>query len=141
MLIALVALASAPLAHAEPISPSHDTLAGPTVVLLWASWCASCKAELERLPRLSSAASPLPIRTLAIDPPGLARDTLLARHQPIDGAFADRRPARAVLDDWGGAGAALPLAVAVDRHGRICGRKRGLLGTDQLRDWASRCSH
>lgn len=109
------------------------------MVVLWASWCASCKAEIARLPRLADAAAPLPIHTLAIDPPDLARRTLLERGQPIAGAYADGRSPRAVLDAWGGPGAALPIAVALDRDGKVCGRKLGLLGTDQLKEWAAKC--
>jgi hypothetical protein len=33
----------------------------------------------------------------------------------------------------------LPLAVAIDRQGRVCARKRGLLGTDQIKQWSQSC--
>lgn len=131
---------AAPLTATTPLSPAAPPLAGPAVVVLWASWCATCRVEVARLPRLAAVARPLPIRTLAIDPPARALTLLRERGQPTDDAYADDRPPRAVLDDWGGAGSALPLAVAIDARGRVCGRKRGLLGTDQLREWARRCS-
>lgn len=78
--------------------------------------------------------------TLAIDPPDKARRGLAAAGLPLASAYADGRNPRTVLADWGGPGAMLPLAVAVDRQGRICASKRGLLGTDQLRDWSRQCS-
>ncbi|VVT18841.1 conserved exported hypothetical protein [Sphingomonas sp. EC-HK361] len=139
MLIPLLLAVVIPASSAQPLSPAEGPLAGPAVVVLWASWCASCQAEIARLPRLAAAAAPLPVRTLAIDPPALARRTLVARGQSVQGAYADGRPPRAVLDQWGGAGSALPVAVALDRNGKVCGRKLGLLGTDQLKQWAARC--
>ena len=142
MALALAAAVTAtvpPLAHAGRIDASAPPLAGPAVVVLWASWCASCKAELARLPRLAAAAAPLPIRTLAIDPPTVARPLLADRGVPAEGAYADGRDPRVVLDGWGGPGSVLPIAVAVDSRGQVCGRKLGLLGTDQLREWAAAC--
>lgn len=139
MLISLLLAVAAPVSSAQPLSPGDGPLAGPTVVVLWASWCASCRAELARLPTITAAAAPLPVRTLAIDAPELARKTLTARGQSLRDAYADGRAPRAVLNDWGGPGAALPIAVALDRNGKICGRKLGLLGTDQLKAWATQC--
>jgi thiol-disulfide isomerase/thioredoxin len=140
MILLPILMAAAPLAAAQPVTPGTVPLAGPAVVVLWASWCASCREELARLPSLAAAATPLPVRTLAIDPPERARALLAQRGQPTDGAYADQRDPRTVLDAWGGQGSVLPVAVALDREGRVCGRKLGLLGTDQLRDWATRCS-
>ncbi len=134
------AAAAALLAHAAPVEPQGPALQGPAVIVLWASWCASCRAEVERLPRIAPAAAPLLIATLAIDPPALARATLIARHQPTTAAYADAREPATVLAEWGGAGAALPLAVALNAKGQVCGQRRGLLGTDQLRQWARACS-
>lgn len=139
-LIMALAAATAPTASARPVAATTSALHGPAVVVLWASWCASCQAEVARLPQLASAAAPLPIATLAIDPVDRARALLVKRGEPIANAYADDRAPRAVLDDWGGAGSALPIAVAINKDGEVCGRKLGLLGTDQLREWAARCS-
>lgn len=139
MFLIALALAAVPIAHAEPVDPATPALSGPAVVILWASWCANCKAELARLPRLASAAAPLSIKTLAIDAPSVARSLLRDRGVPLEGAYADARAPRTVLDDWGGPGAILPIAIAVDGKGRTCGRKAGLLGTDDLKRWAVQC--
>ena len=128
-----------PINAARPLG-TVQTIPRPAVVVLWATWCASCKAELDRLDTLAVAAKPLPIITLAIDPPDKARVRMIAQHRKIDLAFADNRDQAIVLGDWGGKGALLPLAVAIDRSGQVCGMKRGLLGTDQLRAWAKTCS-
>lgn len=135
-----VIAATAAMAFAQPVTPGAAPLAGPAVVVLWASWCVACKAELARLPRIAPAAAPLPVVTLAIDPVATARATLAGRKLSAATAFADSRAPRVVLDAWGGPGSALPIAVAVDRNGQVCGRKLGLLGTDQLRAWAKTCS-
>lgn len=140
LMTAAALMAAVPTQYAQPLTSGEKALSGPAVVILWASWCASCQAELARLPALASAAEPLPIKTLAIDPAERARALLMTRGRTIRGAYADRRPPRAVLDDWGGEGSVLPVAVALDAQGRICGRKIGLLGTNQLREWAARCS-
>jgi thiol-disulfide isomerase/thioredoxin len=147
IVLAMLALSSgvAPIDLARPLSPTAPTpvaprLTGPAVIVLWASWCQPCLAELQRLPKLMAAAAPLPIVTLAVDPPDMARQTLTDRRMPLANAFADGRDPRVVLEAWGGKGSALPIAVAIDRDGKICGRKLGLLGTDQLKEWAVRCS-
>ncbi|WP_375381877.1 TlpA family protein disulfide reductase [uncultured Sphingomonas sp.] len=136
----MAAVAAVPSDAPRPLTPGEPPLAGPAVVVLWASWCAACKAELARLPQLATAAAPLPVKTLALDSPDRALALLRQRGQPTANAYADDRPPRTVLDQWGGPGTALPIAVALDAQGRICGRKLGLLGTDQLHDWAARCS-
>lgn len=135
-----LALAAAPTGTAVPLVATAEPLRGPAVVMLWATWCASCQAELARLPRLVPAAAPLPIRTLAIDAPVDARTKLSTNGRTLTGAYADGRDKATVLADWGGPGAVLPLAVAIDVSGHICGRKAGLLGTDQLKAWARTCS-
>lgn len=112
----------------------------PAIVVFWASWCVSCRAELTRLPMLAAAAAPLPVLTLALDPRETARQALGRFGVPAATAFHDARPPGTVLADWGGPATALPLAVAIDRAGHVCGIKRGLLGTDQLKQWAARCS-
>lgn len=124
---------------AQPVDGSTHTLPRPSVVVLWATWCIPCDGELKRLPSLTKAAAPLPVVTLALDPPRKALMRLRARGRATRDAFADARDPGTVLAAWGGGGAKLPLAVAIDRNGAVCGAKQGLLGTDQLKEWATTC--
>ena len=136
----MLATASAALpAFAYPAvrDASAAAIRGPAVVLLWASWCAPCKSELGRIEAIAAAAAPLRVVTLALDPADEAAAEL--DRQGVSAiAYADARPPATVLAAWGGT--ALPLAVAIDARGMVCARKQGLLGTDQLRAWAKRCS-
>lgn len=129
-----------PLDHAASVAQPARDFPRPAVVILWGTWCAPCAAELRRIPSLQAAARPLPIVTLAIDPPAKAAKGIKAAGLSDTNAFADNRDPGTVLGEWGGGGAILPLAVAIDRRGRVCGSKRGLLGTDQLREWSRVCS-
>ncbi len=131
---------ASPLDHAHAIAVPLRALPRPSVVMLWGSWCASCGAEIRRVPALAAAARPLPMITLAIDPPDKAAAALSRAGLSIDNAFSDDRDPATVLREWGGDGALLPLAVAIDAQGKVCGVKRGLLGTDQLRAWSKTCS-
>lgn len=130
----------APISRAIAVDGSAKALPRPSIVMLWGTWCASCAAEIKRVPDLARVAAPTPFVTLAIDPAERARRGIVAAGLPTATAFADGRDPAVVLADWGGGAAALPLAVAIDRRGRICASKRGLLGTDQIREWKSRCS-
>jgi thiol-disulfide isomerase/thioredoxin len=138
ILLGLLA-AHPPIGAAVAVGDGPTELPRPSVVILWGSWCVPCRAELQRIPSLRRFAQPLPIVILAMDPPDVAGRALAQFGVPATSAFADARPPATVLADWGGKGALLPLAVAIDRRGAICGLKRGLLGTDQLRQWAARC--
>lgn len=129
-----------PDAHAVALDGSGKKLPHPAIVMVWATWCASCANEVRRVPALSEAAGPLPFLTLAIDPADRARAAIPRTGLPIGRAFADVRPPARVLADWGGPGAILPLAVAIDREGHVCALKHGLLGTDQIKRWSRQCS-
>lgn len=135
--LSLIGLALASILTSPVRVAGEGALPRPGIILFWATWCAPCRAELSRLPALAAAARPLPVAILALDPPGVAHEALSGATSGLP-AFADGRPPAKVFADWGAPG--MPLAVALDRAGRICGRRHGLLGTDQLRRWAATCS-
>jgi hypothetical protein len=45
-----------------------------------------------------------------------------------------------VLIALGGPPPRLPLAVAINALGRVCGRRAGLLGTETVKQWVAKCS-
>lgn len=108
--------------------------------MAWASWCAACRAELGAFTAMRDAARPLRTATLALDPPATATANLKAAGLSAVDAYATDAEPGAVLTSLGGAPGRLPLAFATDAQGRICGVRHGLLGSDQLRQWAAACS-
>ncbi|WP_174291471.1 hypothetical protein [Sphingomonas bacterium] len=52
MIRAALLMAAALPGGATPLSPATPPLGGPAVVVLWASWCVACRAEMARLPQL-----------------------------------------------------------------------------------------
>ncbi len=114
-----------------------------SVVMFWRADCGPCLAELADLPQLRKAAAPLRLQPVALDEapgrtgplgPALARIGLSER----DTLRGVGDPA-ALLTSYGGAPPRLPLAVAFDGAGRVCGRRTGFLGYDHLRAWAAAC--
>ena len=114
-----------------------------SVVMFWRTDCGPCLAELADLAQLRKAAAPLRVQPVVLDgAPGRAgpvaavlaragltgRDTLRGVGDPA-----------ALLTAYGGDPPRLPLAVAFDRTGRVCGRRTGFLGYDHLRAWARAC--
>jgi len=136
-LVAAEATSSAPPV-AIRLDGKNSRLTGPAVVILWANWCAPCMAELKRMPALRDAAAPMKVATLALGEPEEAKRFAEAEQLDLGEAFADPDEPDKILARWGSH--TLPFAVAIDGQGKVCGRKHGLLGTDQLREWAQKCS-
>ncbi len=82
---------------ATRIDGAAGALRGPAVVILWASWCVPCRAELKRMPSFRKAAAPLKIATLALEPPGSARRFAERARLDLGEAYADPRPPAEVL--------------------------------------------
>ena len=111
-----------------------------SIVMVWASWCVPCLAELGSFAQIASAGAPLVPVTLALDPPSKAAAVLSQANLPKTLAYATTTAPATVLAHYGGLPARLPLAFAINRDGRVCGVRRGLLGTDQVRQWAAQCA-
>lgn len=136
----MLLLAGAGPGQPERIDQTAGGLPRPAIILFWATWCASCRGEMRRLPEIGAAAGDIPVATIALDPPATARAAIDTFGIPLRTAYADGRKPEQVLAEWGGGIVSLPLAVALDRGGQVCARKHGLLGTDEVKAWAARCS-
>jgi thiol-disulfide isomerase/thioredoxin len=120
---------------------SISALAGhPAVLLFWRSDCAPCRLELGYLAGLEAAARPGRLVAIALEDAASARSTIARLPQPPTDAWVADRPAAEVLVAFNGQPPRLPLAVSLDRNGRVCQRHVGLLGTDRVHQWVRQCS-
>ncbi len=96
--------------------------AGPkeSILLMVASWCAPCHAELRRLGEISGAAAPWSVRVVP-------HDDDWATMAMMEGVPKGQRlmADRATIEQWTGQTRGLPFSVAVDADGKVCGRVRG----------------
>lgn len=114
-----------------------------TVALFWRTDCGPCLVELSDLRELRRAAAPLRVTPVVLDitpgaPGPIAPMLAKVGLTPADTLRVEGDPA-ALLTTYGGLPPRLPLAVAFDASGRVCGRRTGLLGYDHLKAWAAAC--
>ena len=131
---------------AAPLSLQLHTLAGrqvrqsrPVVLMFWRADCAPCRLELGDLTALRRAAKPMPIQLVGLQAAAEVRKGLRAAALPANASVWTAQDAGKVLLSWGGPPPRLPLAIALNVKGHLCGRHTGLLGTDQLKAWAQGC--
>ena len=141
MLAALLtaALYAAPPLALQTLNERPAAVEPLSVVMFWRADCAPCRLELSDLTAIRSSAAPLRVRLVGLQPTAALREGLRASGLPAEeslGALGD--PAQ-VLTAWGGAPPRLPLAVALDARGRVCGRRTGLVGRDRLAAWSKAC--
>lgn len=149
-LVSLLSTGLADLAQAAPRPPRVESLAAPgqavatlgqpTIMSFWRADCGPCLVELGHLAALQAAAAPARWAAVSLDAPEVARAKLKALGLAPRHAWALRDDPAATLVALGGAPPRLPLSVAFDAAGRICGRRLGLLGVDQVKEWARSCS-
>lgn len=127
-LVALLAasLISGPAAAAEPLPPD-------SLLLLVASWCVPCYAEVARLDALQAAAGRIEVRFVPYDRrPATQRmlvrveTTRIVHSSHVVAALASRTPA-------------LPYSVMTDETGRICADHARALDPDAVRAMRRRC--
>jgi thiol-disulfide isomerase/thioredoxin len=109
-----------------------------TVLLLVASWCAPCYAELRRLDDIATAARPLQVRVLLVDDGARSR----AMVRGIDAARRWEPAAdelRRVRSDIWQRTAGLPFSVVTDGKGRICAEQSGGLDAARTLALVKRC--
>lgn len=110
----------------------------PRVVVFWRTDCAPCLIELPMLEQLKPG--PGSIVLVGLDDGDAERRVLAQRAPDLHGAWAATGDAAAILTAFGGPPPRLPLAVAIDRSGRICARHHGLLGSERIESWIRQCS-
>ena len=79
------------------------------------------------------------VQLVGLQAPAAVRQGLHAASLPANASLWTAQDAGEVLLAYGGPPPRLPLAIALDAQGQVCGRRTGLLGTDQLKAWSSAC--
>jgi hypothetical protein len=110
-----------------------------TIVLLWRSDCAPCLVELSRIAAFKEAAGSTRIATLALEPEAQARISAQRFSIPVENGFVTTRSMRQVLTSIRAGLLFMPTSVMISANGRICDSHIGILGTDKIAEWISRC--
>ena len=119
----------------KPAAPAVSS-----VIMFWRADCGPCRLELSDLKALRSAAAPLRVRLVGLQSAAALREGLRASGLPAEESLVASGDPAQVLTAWGGAPPRLPLAVAVDAHGNVCGRHTGLVGSDRMAMWSRSCT-
>lgn len=147
--MAAAAMALAASGHSTAARVAVSDLAGRPAVLapygesvttlFWRADCGPCLLELSDLDALRRAARPGRLVAVALQGGGDLRVALRKlKLTDADSLVATEDPAT-LLTTFGGAPPRLPLSVAFDGEGRVCGRHTGYLGRDQVKAWAKAC--
>ena len=152
MPLAPILLSAALAAASAAAPPAATTLDGraversalsSSVLLFWRADCGPCLVELSDLAKLREAAAPLRVQPVVLDEapgrPGPVAEMLAKVGLTGGDTLRGVGDPAELLTSYGGAPPRLPLAVAFDAAGRVCGRRTGFLGYDHLRAWAAAC--
>lgn len=111
----------------------------PTILAFWRADCAPCLIELGQAQAYADAARPARLLFVGLQDRAALKAAAAKAHAPPAVLARTIGAPSQVLTDLEGFPPRLPLAVALDPSGRICARRTGLLGTDQVRAWARSC--
>ena len=114
----------APLAGGQP-EPLGKSVSGPTLVNVFASWCAPCAEEAPQMMKLKAAGAPM-VGVAYKDEPGNTQAFLDKYGNPFQRVLVDRSGDAGV--DFGISG--VPETFVVDARGMIVGKHIGPM-TDQ----------
>ncbi len=137
------ARAAAPALRLSPLDrpgPTAALVGQPTILVFWRADCAPCLIELGHWRQLEAASGGARLALVALDDAPTARAKLKAMGLAPRHAWRLRDDPAATLSALGHGAPRLPLSVAYDTAGRSCGLRIGLLGVDQVRNWARACS-
>lgn len=112
---------------------------GPTILMFWRADCGPCLLELGDLRALRSAAPNARVMPVGLQPPATLRPALTRLGLGDQDTLQAVEDPAALLTRLGGAPPRLPLTVAFRTDGAVCGRRSGLLGTDQVHAWSLTC--
>ena len=127
-------------ASAEEANPLAGlTIAGPSVVMFWAAWCAPCRAEVAVWPELQRAAGPLPIHIVALDT-SMERTRVLLKRIPADRVHFGQTSSYSMLSAWPSLATGLPFALTLNARSQICANQNGGLTVERLAAMLHRCS-
>ncbi len=136
VMLLLAGLALEPLdGNKADFAPSDQ----PTVLIFWRADCAPCLIELRQATDYLAAAGPGRVLFVGLQDGAALRTAAVKAGLPMAQVARTSEAPEAVLTAFGGAPPTLPLAVALDRNGAVCARRKGLLGTDLMRQWMLTC--
>ncbi len=119
------------------------SLTGQTRVLVaWRSDCGPCLVELKNIALFEQAAKErgMELITLALDPADVALPKLASLKVTPRHVWYALDPDNDVLRGLAGQVPRIPVTIAINPQGELCGRRFGFLGTDILTEWAARCA-
>lgn len=120
--------------------PLSSLRGAPAILVFWRADCAPCRLELDNIKQLRAAAGATRLILVGLGPADPLRAAMAHMSASPGLAWrADADPA-SVLLAFNGPPPRLPLSIALDARGRICARRVGLLGTDQIARWAKSCA-
>lgn len=131
MLALLLAMAAIDAAHLLD-APA------PSLVMLYAPWCAPCRAELKTYPALAAAAAPLPLIVVVTD--GGPGDGTRLTAIPRERRRVWPRSSAALLRLWPDDAAGLPFAAMIDLRGRTCAVRNGGLNPGTVAAMRAECA-
>ncbi|WP_211275769.1 TlpA family protein disulfide reductase [Sphingomonas mucosissima] len=121
-------------AQAGPAGPYPPN----TVLLLVASWCAPCHAELAQLEAISKAASPFAVRVMLVDDSRHSR-RMVAAIPPQRQWAPDPSAMTAARKDLLARTPGLPYAVAIGAGGQPCADHRGGIDPQRVKSLVAQC--
>lgn len=137
--MALVTTATLLTAMAPRAGVLAHVIQHPAIVLFYSDNCAPCKAEMTAIEKIKSAAGDWHVAVVAMTPLpdqlSSQLNTLQIQHIAISQTDGD-----AFLKQANDTALGLPFSFALDRTGKICARRAGILGTDTIKDWRIKCS-